>query len=198
MQSAINGIGSDAVAAVTAGIKLSMILSCAFDALGSTMATYGGQNIGAGRLDRISKGLRSCVLLGAAYSIFSLCIILLFVRNMLLLFLDSSETVILGNALKYITINVCFYFPLALVNIVRFLIQGMGYSILAVFAGMFEMIARGIAGFVLVPYFGFSAVGFANPLAWIFADAFLIPAYLYVRKDMGRIINKSQNQSQEA
>lgn len=196
VQSAINGIGSDAVAAVTAGIKLSMILSCAYDAMGSTMATYGGQNIGAGRLDRISKGLRSCVLLGAAYSIFALCVILLFGRNMLLLFLDSSETVILGNALKYITINVCFYFPLALVNIVRFLIQGMGYSILAVFAGIFEMIARGIAGFVLVPYFGFTAVGFANPLAWIFADAFLIPAYLHVRKDMERVINKSQEQSQ--
>lgn len=198
LQSAVNSIGSDAVAAVTAGIKLSMILSCAYDAMGSTMATYGGQNIGAGRLDRISKGLRSCVLLGAAYSILSLCIILLFGRNMLLLFLDSSETVILGNALKYITINVCFYFPLSLVNIVRFLIQGMGYSILAVFAGIFEMIARGIAGFVLVPYFGFSAVGFANPLAWVLADAFLIPAYFYVRKDMERIINKSQNQSQEA
>ena len=83
--------------------------------------------------------------------------------------------------------NVCFYFLLALVNIVRFMIQGMGYSKLAVFAGMFEMIARGIAGFVLVPIFGFTAVGFANPLAWLFADAFLIPAYIHVRKDVERI-----------
>lgn len=165
------------------------LCSC-YDAMGSTMATYGGQNIGAGRLDRVGKGLRSCVLLGAAYSIFALAVILLFGRRMLLLFLDRGETAILENAMRYITINVCFYFPLALVNIVRFLIQGMGYSILAVFAGMFEMIARGIAGFVLVPHFGFAAVGFANLLAWILADAFLIPAYLYVRRDMERIIYK--------
>lgn len=193
LQSAVNGIGSDAVAAVTAGSKLGLFLTCAYDAMGSTMATYGGQNIGAGRLDRISKGLRSCVLIGAVYSVFALVIVLLFGRHMLLLFLDRGETAILENAMRFITINVCFYFPLALVNIVRFLIQGMGYSILAVFAGMSEMIARGIAGFVLVPYFGFAAVGFANPLAWIFADAFLIPAYLYVRKDMERIIYKKSH-----
>ncbi|MCH5255706.1 MAG: MATE family efflux transporter [Lachnospiraceae bacterium] len=190
LQSSVNGIGSDAVAAVTAGSKLSLFLTCAYDAMGSTMATYGGQNIGAGKIDRVSQGLRSCVLIGAVYSAFALVIVLLFGKNMLLLFLDSSETAILGNALRFITTNVCFYFPLALVNIVRFLIQGMGYSVLAVFAGMFEMIARGIAGFILVPYFGFAAVGFANPLAWIFADAFLIPAYLYVHRDMERIITR--------
>ena len=69
-----------------------------------------------------------------------------------------------------------------MVNIVRFLIQGMGFSRLAVFAGAFEMLARGLAGFVLVPLFGFTAVCFANPLAWIFADLFLLPAYFFVRK----------------
>lgn len=192
LQSSVNGIGSDAVAAVTAGSKLSLFLTCAYDAMGSTMATYGGQNIGAGKLERVSKGLKRCVLLGAVYSVFALVVILLFGRTMLLLFLDSGETAILENALRFITTNVCFYFPLALVNIVRFLIQGMGYSVLAVFAGMFEMIARGIAGFILVPHFGFAAVGFANPLAWILADAFLIPAYLYVYRDMERIIMKKK------
>lgn len=187
LQSAVNGIGSDAVATVTAGSKLSMLMMCPFDAMGSTMATYGGQNVGAGKLDRISKGLKSCVLLGAAYSVLAFIIVLLFGGDLLLLFVDSSEIAILENAKWYITTNVAFYFPLALVNIVRFMIQGMGYSKLAVFAGAFEMLARGLAGFVLVPLFGFTAVGFANPLAWIFADAFLIPAYIHARKDVERI-----------
>ena len=187
LQSAVNGIGSNAVATVTAGGKLSMFLMCPFDAMGSTMATYGGQNVGAGKFDRLSKGLKSCVLLGAVYSVIALGVIVLFGKSLLLLFLDKGETAILADAQWYVTVNVCFYFALALVNIVRFLIQGMGYSRLAVFAGMFEMVARGLAGFVLVPYFGFTAVGFANPLAWIFADIFLIPAYIFVRKDIERI-----------
>lgn len=192
LQSAVNGIGSAAVATVTAGSKLSMFLVCPFDNMGSTMATYGGQNVGAGKLERVHKGLKDCTLLGAIYSVLALGIVILFGKNLLLLFLDSKEVTILNNAHWYLTMNAIFYFPLALVNIVRFLIQGMGYSKLAVFAGIFEMVARGIMGFVLVPYFGFAAVGFANPLAWIFADIFLIPAYFYVRKDMAKRLNISQ------
>lgn len=193
LQSAVNGIGSDAVAAVTAGGKLSMLLMCPFDAMGSTMATYGGQNVGAGDLDRVNKGLKSCTLLGLAYSAIAVGIVYLAGRNLLHLFIDAGEDVILDNAYAFISTNVLFYFPLALVNIVRFLIQGMGFSKLAVFAGAFEMLARGLAGFVLVPHFGFRAVCFANPLAWIFADIFLIPAFFYVRGIMAGILEKSKS-----
>lgn len=197
LQSAVNGIGSDAVAAVTAGNKVSMLLMCPFDAMGSTMATYGGQNIGAGDLDRVGKGLKSCTLLGLLYSLIAVGVVFTLGQVLLLLFLDAGETVILANAYAFIRVNVLFYFPLALVNIVRFLIQGMGFSKLAVFAGAFEMLARGLAGFVLVPAFGFPAVCFANPLAWIFADIFLIPAYFLVKKKMAVILGKRRTEIQK-
>ena len=197
LQSAVNGIGSDAVAAVTAGNKVSMLLMCPFDAMGSTMATYGGQNIGAGDLDRVGKGLKSCTLLGLLYSLIAVGVVFTLGQVLLLLFLDAGETVILANAYAFIRVNVLFYFPLALVNIVRFLIQGMGFSKLAVFAGAFEMLARGLAGFVLVPAFGFPAVCFANPLAWIFADIFLIPAYFLVKKKMAVILEKRRTEIQK-
>lgn len=191
LQSAVNGIGSDAVAAVTAGGKLSMFLMCPFDAMGSTMATYGGQNVGAGKLERVDKGLKSCLILGAIYSVIAAAIVYTVGNSMLLLFLDAGEAEILSNAYTFIKINVLFYFLLAIVNIVRFLIQGMGYSKLAVFAGAFEMLARGLMGFALVPLFGFRAVCFANPLAWIFADMFLIPAFFHVRNKTAQILAKS-------
>lgn len=192
LQSAVNGIGSDAVAAVTAGSKLSGLLMCPFDAMGSTMATYGGQNVGAGNLERVDRGLKSCTLLGLLYSILAVGIVYLGGRYMLLLFLDAGETEILANAFTFIVVNVWFYFPLSLVNIVRFLIQGMGFSKLAVFAGGFEMLARGLAGFALVPVFGYMAVCYANPLAWIFADIFLIPAFFYVRKVMAGVLGRQK------
>lgn len=192
LQSAVNGIDSNAVAAVTAGSKVSMLLVCPFDAMGSTMATYGGQNVGAGDLERVDKGLKSCSLLGLIYSLIALGAVFLFGKQLLLLFLDAGETQIIANAYSFIQINALFYFPLALVNIVRFLIQGMGFSRLAVFAGAFEMLARALAGFLLVPHYGFSAVRFANPLAWIFADVFLIPAFFYVRKKMAGILSRER------
>lgn len=69
LQTAANTLGSAAVAAMTAGGKIGNFLACPFDAMGSTMATYGGQNVGAGKLDRLGKGLKSCVLLGVGYSV---------------------------------------------------------------------------------------------------------------------------------
>ncbi len=191
LQSAVNSIDSNAVAAVTAGGKVGMLLVCPFDALGSTMATYGGQNVGAGDLDRVNKGLKDCCLLGLFYALIALGAVYLFGKQLLLLFLDAGETQIIADAYSFLQINALFYFPLALVNIVRFLIQGMGYSKLAVFAGAFEMLARALAGFLLVPQFGFSAVRFANPLAWVFADIFLIPAFFHVRKKMEITLSNS-------
>lgn len=186
LQSATNTLGSDAVAAVTAAGRIGGFLGCPFDAMGSTMATFGGQNVGAGKLDRLGRGLKSCVLLGAGYSIIALVIAVFLSRPLATLFLDVAETAIIENVRSFLIYNTVFYFPLALVNIVRFLIQGMGFPTFAILAGVFEMAARALAGFVLVPLIGFTGVCLGSPIAWIFADIFLIPAYFHVRKVLGR------------
>jgi len=178
LQSAVNGLGTSYVAAVTAGSKVSMFLCCPFDAMGSTMATYGGQNVGAAKLDRLRQGLRSCSLLGAGYSIVALVITIFFWQPLSSLFLDSDSAALLPLCQEYLFISGAFYFPLALVNIIRFLIQGMGFSPLATVAGGFELAARGGVAF-LVPSFGFTAACIASPVAWILADLFLIPAYFF-------------------
>lgn len=190
LQTSVNGLGSVAVASVTAAMKVSMFFCCPFDAMGSTMATYGGQNVGAKKLDRLGKGLRSCCILGIVYSVGALVILYFFGENLSALFMDEGETLILAQARKMLLINASFYIPLAFVNIVRFLIQGMGFSTFAILAGVFEMVARAIAGLVLVPCFGFTGACFANPLAWIFADIFLFPAYFHVRKKLGRMLGQ--------
>ncbi len=186
LQSATNTLGSDAVAAVTAAGRINGFLACPFDAMGSTMATYGGQNVGAGRLERLGQGLRSCILLGAGYSVVALCVSVFFGRSLAALFLDVSETAIINNVRLFMIFNTSFYFPLALVNIIRFLIQGMGFPAFAILAGVFEMLARSLTGLVLVPALGFTGVALGSPTAWILADAFLIPAYFHVRKTLER------------
>lgn len=184
LQTAVNTLGSAAVASVTAASKISMFIVCPFDSMGATMATYGGQNAGGYKLDRLHKGLGSCVILGAVYSVIALGIIYFFGTSLLQLFVDAGEVGILNDAQKFLLINGIFYFPLALVNIVRFMIQGMGFGVFAILAGVLEMIARALIGIFFVPGFGFVAACFASPLAWIFADAFLIPAYFSVWKKM--------------
>ena len=178
MQTAVNGLGTVYVTAVTAAGKVSLFLCCPFDAMGCTMATYGGQNVGAAKWDRLHQGVRACVTLGAAYSGLALLVTLLFANPMLMLFLDEGSVALLPLTRQYLLSLVAFYLLLALVNIFRFLIQGMGFSPLATLAGVLEMVARaGLA--CLVPVFGFAAACFSSPVAWVLADAFLVPAYFY-------------------
>ena len=187
LQTAINGLGVDAAAAVTTAGKVGMFFCIPFDALGSTMATYGGQNVGAKKLDHLQQGLTAAIKLGVVYSLIAFIVLYFFGRTFAMIFLDAGDVACLDNAHIYLIVNSAFYIPLALVNIVRFLIQGMGFSLFAVLAGVMEMIGRTIVALVLVPIFGFPALCFASPIAWVLADAFLIPAYISVRNKLDRI-----------
>lgn len=179
LQSAVNSLGETYMAAVTAGSKVTQFLCCPFDAMGSTMATYCGQNVGAGRVDRIESGVKKCSMLGIAYAIIALIVIIPFGGEFSKLFIDGTQTEILDLAKQFLWLNVLFYIPLAFVNIIRFSIQGLGNSQLAVFAGVFEMIARGGVALGLVPAFGYVAVCLASPAAWVLADLFLFPAFFH-------------------
>ena len=184
LQSAVNTLGSNAVASMTAGSKIGMFFCCPYDALGSTMATYGGQNVGAKKLDRVKEGLKAASLIGIIYSVIAFVILFFGGKYIALLFMDADQTEIIGRVAMFLIGNSMFYIPLTFVNVVRFTIQGMGFSTFAILAGVCEMAARSLVGFCLVPVFGFLPACFASPLAWIFADAFLIPAFFHCMKKL--------------
>ena len=189
IQAAINGLGPAAMAAVTAGGKVSMFLVCPYEALGSAAAVFAGQNLGAGKPERVYRGVKDVALVGYAYAAAIFLVSWLWGGNLTMLFLNeeiSGEvSEILSMSRRYLIVNAAFYMALMYVNLLRFTIQGLGFSELAVFAGVFEMVARGAVALILVPIFGFGAVCFANAAAWILADAFLFPAYTYCLKCRG-------------
>ena len=186
LQTAVNGLGSIYVASMTAGSKINIFLACPFDALGQTMAPYAGQNIGARKLDRVGKGLRAACIIGFIVSGLMVIVVKLFGDQLTMLFLDEKDPVIMQNSTQFLIIVSAFYCLLTLVNTVRFTIQGMGFSSLAIIAGVMEMIARGIAGMLLVPAFGYLGACYSSPLAWLFADAFLIPAFFFCKRKVAR------------
>ena len=189
LQTAVNSLGSTAVASMTAASKISMFVMCPFDALGSTMATYSGQNVGAGEFDRVKKGLVSASLLGSIYAVAIFGVLFFSCNYLIYMFVSPDETEVIQQAHQFLLCNAAFYVPLVLVNTVRFAIQGMGFSGFAMFAGVAEMIARSLVGLAFVPVFGFSAACFASPLAWIFADSFLIPAFIHCLNRLKRTIS---------
>ena len=185
IQAAVNHLGTSYITAVTAASKVHLFLACPFDAMGSAMATYGGQNVGAQKWDRLHQGTRACVLLGVIYSILSLGIVWFFGDFLAALFLDAEAMSLMPLVRQYLLIVTAFSVPLALVNILRFMIQGMGFSPIATLAGALEMIGRGAMAY-LTPTLGYMAACFASPAAWLLADAFLISAYFLCCRHLRR------------
>lgn len=189
LQTAVNGLGATAMAAIAAGSRVSMLLVCPFDAMGTTAATFAGQNLGAGKLDRIHQGVKDCTVLGIIISAAIFVITWFGGSAMTTLFLDTADgasvDMVVPMGQQFLLINAAFALPLLFVNLLRFTIQGLGYSEFAVFAGVFEMVARGAFGLCLVPVLGYTAACFASPAAWVMADLFLFPAYFHCMKKQG-------------
>lgn len=189
IQSAVNGLGPTVMAAVTAGSKVNLFLLCPFDALGSTAAVFAGQNMGAGKPERVYQGVKQIAPVGYLYSAAVLLVSYFWGDNLAMLFMneESGENIaqIVTMSRQFLIFNGLFYIALMYVDLLRFTIQGLGFSNLAVFAGVFEMVARSVVALALVPVFQFQAVCFANASAWVLADIFLFPALSYCLKKRG-------------
>ena len=156
------GLGSDIVAAQTAGGKAAQFLCVPLESIGTAMTTYASQNMGAKDLDRVDRGVYTALGIGCVYSIASFLILRVTDKLLIGLFLDASETAIMANAQSFIFWNSVFYIPLAVLIIYRYTIQGLGFSGLAMFAGVAEMIARAMVGFWFVPLWGYFAACIAR------------------------------------
>lgn len=190
LQSSVNILGAISVAAVTAASKVNMLFICILDALGASMATYGGQNIGAGKVDRIRKGTLAAVIIGIGYSLIAFVVVIFVRRPLIGLFVDTPIPEMIDKAALHVLVTMGSMSLLVFVNVLRFLIQGVGYSAFAILAGVLEMIARTVAGIFFIPKFGFVGACVASPFAWLLADMFLIPAFFFVVKRLEKIVTK--------
>lgn len=187
LQTAVNGLGTIAVASMTAGAKVSMFVVCPFDALGGTMATYAGQNVGAKNIPRVKNGVWTAQLLGTIYAVFIFIVLYFAGRYILRLF--TSTDIVIEQAMMFLLANGISYTLLAAVNIFRFAIQGMGFSTFAIYSGVMEMIARILVAFTFVPMIGFSGAIWASPVAWLFAVIFLVPGLYYCCRKLDKQFN---------
>ena len=191
MQTAVNGLGSVYVAAITAGNKVSLLFTQAYETLGTAMATYCGQNLGACKINRINKGMKQGITAMGIYTIAAFCGIVFGGRYVALLFVNADETILLGYVSKFLFANALFYFPLGLLIMLRYGIQGLGYSVFAMIAGIMEMLARCAVAFFGLKWFGVDAIYYSNAAAWIAANIFLIPAFIMVRNKITLKLNQN-------
>ena len=185
MQWAVNVLGSTAVAAVTAAGKTQGLLTVPMESVGTAMATYAGQNLGASRMDRVRQGVNSAMLIILIYGVASAFVLHFTDVQIMGLFLDTAKEVdIVAMGREYLFWNSVFFVPLGALIIWRYTIQGLGFSSLAMLAGVAEMVARTAVAIVLVPILGYFGAELSNPAAWIAACLFLYPAYRWTCRQL--------------
>ena len=185
MQWAVNVLGSTAVAAVTAAGKTQSLLTVPLESVGTAMATYAGQNLGASRMDRVRQGVNSALLIILVYALASAFILHFTDVQIMSLFLDTAKEVdIVNMGREYLFWNSVFFIPLGALIVWRYTIQGLGFSTLAMMAGVAEMVARTAVAIVLVPILGYFGAELSNPAAWVAACLFLYPAYKWTCRQL--------------
>lgn len=187
LQSANNALGTTCVAAFTASMRIKYLFTCVFENIGVAMATYCGQNLGARRMDRVTKGVKDAITLMLIYFVFTFALIYPFADWMMRLFVDSGEAEVVGRAAQFMRIANYFYPALGLLTILRYSIQGLGFSNLSMLSGVMEMIARCGVSLWLVPALAWTGVCLGDPVAWIMADLFLIPAFIWVQRRLRKL-----------
>lgn len=187
MQSANNGLGGDYVSAFTAGAKLKQFTMCPFDAIATSVSVFCSQNYGAGKIDRIHKGLRQGIAVGVGYGLFAGLILIFAGRPLSMIFVSKDASGVLDASAKYLRCMGYFYWSLGILNVTRMVTQGLGHSGRAFFSGVMEMIARTIVSLGFVEAFGYTAICFADQTAWIAACCYIAPTCLYCLKKIAII-----------
>ena len=182
VQGAVNVYGEIYMAGFSAAGKLQNIIATVFSAFGATIATYVGQNRGAGKMDRVRQGVRTTQMMIIVYSVFAMAVVLLLGRYMMWIFVSPSETEVIDVAVLYFrTVFWCYPF-LGSIFLYRNTLQGLGYGLVSMLGGVFELIAR--AGIVLLVagHTSFVGVCLSDPAAWLSALIPLVPYYIHIMK----------------
>ncbi|MCI8390874.1 MAG: MATE family efflux transporter [Roseburia sp.] len=182
MQSAVNVFGSSVVAAFTAASKVSNLSIQTLPTLGTAMATYCGQNIGAGRYDRIRTSMRQGLYLAIGSALAGALICTLSGRAVVGLFVNHPSQEILSCAMEYLFIASWFYIPLAMIFLYRNALQGLGQGFVPMVSGGIELACRAGAIALIPASAGFAGVCFADPAAWVGAAVPLAVTYFVWQK----------------
>lgn len=190
LQSAVNTLGKTAVASMTAAIKIQTVAMGPMESMGITMATYCGQNRGAGKYSRITAGIGQSIGMIMIYCVVACAAVSFLGGTLTTLFIDKKTTdpenmqKIIELSVYYLRINGIFYPFLGVLFIIRNSLQGLGYSMLPMLAGVSELAARSLVAILLVSSIGYTAVCLASPVAWVFADIVLIVTYAVKIKEL--------------
>ncbi|MBQ9406773.1 MAG: MATE family efflux transporter [Desulfovibrio sp.] len=186
VQTALNGLGAQAVAACTTVARVDALAVIPLISIGRAMSIYVGQNLGAGRPERVHQGLKDGCLVAVAYAWLAAAVCVLLGGPLIRIFVGQDQESIVTLGLRLLRIQCGLYWLLAVMFVLRNTLQGLGKGLIATVSGLLELAVRCAVAIFLVGPLGFDAICLASPLAWAGALLALIPAYALWKRGLAR------------
>lgn len=196
VEGALNNFGATKIAAFTAAQKVEQLVTVVAGVMGVTMANYGGQNLGAGRVDRIKEGVTKGIIISVAFAVLAAVLAMVFNEQLVSLFLDKGKVdaasweELRSASWEYLNLTTVFYPMLFVIFIYRNVLQSIGRGFWPLMGGVFELVARSAAAFILPAFIGYAGICLSEPLAWASAAIPLAIAYYIIIARIGRSLRK--------
>ena len=167
LQTSINTFGEKTIVAHTAARKCTSMFMLPFAVLGSALATFCGQNLGAGKRERIKTGILRAVAVTWVWCVFVIAITYLWGAELVKMIIASSDREIIGTACRYLRFDTLFYFVPAVISLFRNSMQGLGDTKTPVFSSMLELLGKIAVVLFLTPKLAYDGIIVAEPMVWI-------------------------------
>ncbi|MDO5402321.1 MAG: MATE family efflux transporter [Eubacteriales bacterium] len=188
LQGAINSFGQEIIVAHSTARRITELFMMMFGVLGTTMATFCGQNLGAGHIDRIKKGIKISVFIGWIWCGLMVALSYTIVPAFVKLLISSDNKYIIETASLYLRIDSLLYFVTAVITIIRNAMQGIGDRITPLVSSSIELVGKVLVVIILVPVLGYMGVILAEPIVWVFM---VIPLIVQIIRNP--LLKKSHN-----
>ena len=166
LQFSINMFGTDIIVAHTTARKLTSVFMLMFGVLGMTMATFSGQNFGAGQYSRIRKGIRTAVGITWVWTILVIILVHFFAGSLVGALASTTDSAVIDPAVRYLRVDTAFYFVPAMVTLIRNSMQGFGDRITPIVSSFIELAGKVLVVIFLAPALGYFGIILAEPIVW--------------------------------
>lgn len=183
LQRAVNSLGETIMTAHTAARKLDDVFMLPLGTLSMASSTFASQNLGAGKYDRVQKGIKQGILLAMGWSLISIVCVFCFGRSMIHLLTGTSNQEVIKWAFLYIRINIAFFMALGVLLILRSSLQGIGRKLVPVLGSVVELALKFAAAVFVADWLGYFGICILEPVIWIICALMVfLDFYIYFRK----------------
>ena len=180
VQGLVNSFGTTIMTSFAAAVKIDAFAYLPVQDFGNAFSIFIAQNFGAGKTDRIKKGIRSAVLTSVSFSLIISLAVFVFAEPLMSLFIDAGETAVISEGVRYLRIEGTFYALIGILFLLYGLYRALGKPGMSVVLTIMSLGTRVALAYALsaLPFFGVTGIWWSVPIGWFLADLLGIGCYL--------------------